>query len=138
MQDETDAAQLIGIIMRKQVSKVLSLSVALMFFSAAAGNAQVQSESDVLTLSCKGYATTTADRAAREIYQRAGALATTQPGKILVIAAGRKFYMPAQQIDADTLAPISVYERMRAWNEAYNDAYRHCRHANNITIEVRQ
>lgn len=123
--------------MRIKVSKVSGLVVAGVAF-VFLGAASVQAQSDVLGLSCKGYATITADTATKEIFQRAGAFETNQPGKVLVIAAGRKFFVPARQVDADTLAPLSAYDRMRAWNEAYADAYHHCIYANNITIEVKR
>ena len=70
--------------------------------------------------------------------RRAGAYETSKPGSVIVIAAGRKFHMPAHQVDGETLAPISVWERMNSWDEAYRDAKHHCRHADNITIEVKK
>ena len=123
--------------MRKSLSYVLGLAVAgagLMFLSANS----VQAESNVLGLTCDGYAQLSADTATIGIMQRAGAFETNQPGKVLMIAAGRKFYMPARQVDAETLAPISAFERMSAWNQAYADAKWQCQHADSITIVVKK
>lgn len=127
--------------MRNFVSKFSSLAMAgvgMVLLSAVAAQAQAQTLANVTGLTCDGYARTVADTANRDIMERAGALDTNRPGKVLVIAAGRKFYISSQQLDAETLAPISVWERMNAWNEAYGDAYHHCRHANNITFEVKK
>ena len=123
--------------MRNSLSKVLGLAVAgagLMFLSAS----YAQAESNVLGLTCDGYAQLSADTATVDIMQRAGAFETNKPGKVLMIAAGRKFYMPSQQVDQETLAPISAYERMSAWNQAYGDAKWQCLHANSITIVVKK
>ena len=123
--------------MRKSLNNVFGFAVAgagLMLLSASS----VQAESSVLGLTCDGYAQMTADTAAKDLMQRAGAFETNQPGKVLMIAAGRKFYMPARQVDAETLAPISAYERMSAWNQAYADAKWQCKHADSITIVVKK
>jgi hypothetical protein len=127
-----------GITMRKSVGKVLGLAVAgAGFLFSAMATAQAESNGvTVLGLSCDSYATTAADIATKNIMQRAKALDTNQPGKVLMIAAGRKFYMPPRQLDQDTLAPISAYDRMTAWHEAFADAKYQCLHADDISVEV--
>ena len=126
-----------GIIMRKSVCKVLGLAVAGVGFMFSA-MASAQAESSVIGLSCDSYATMAADIATKDIMQRASALDTNQPGKVLMIAAGRKFYVPPRQVDQNTLSPISAYDRMRAWNDAFADAKYQCRHADDITIDIKK
>ena len=102
-------------------------------------SAQAESTSiSILGLSCDSYATTAADIATKNIMQRATALDTNKPGKVLMIAAGRKFYMPTRQLDQNTLSPISAYDRMTAWHEAFADAKYQCLHADDISIEVKK
>jgi hypothetical protein len=124
-----------GIIMRKSVCKVLGLAVAGVGFVFSA-MASAQAESNVIGLSCDSYATMAADIATKNIMHRATALDTNQPGKVLMIAAGRKFYIPPRQLDQDTLSPISAYDRMSAWQQAFADAKHQCRHADDFNIEV--
>ena len=127
-----------GITMRNSMGKVLGLAVAGVGFVFSA-TASVQAESSsisVLGLSCDSYATMAADIANKDIMQRAKALDTNQPGKVLMIAAGRKFYVPARQLDQDTLSPISAYDRMSAWQQAFADAKYQCLHADELNIEV--
>ena len=128
-----------GIIMRKSVGKVLGLAVAgVGFVFSAMASAQAESSNmGVLGLSCDSYATMSADIATKNIMQRATALDTNQPGKVLMIAAGRKFYIPPRQLDQNTLAPISAYDRMRTWNNAFADAKYQCLHADDFSIGVK-
>ena len=127
-----------GIIMRKSVGKVLGLAVAGMgFVFSAMASAQAESSNmGVLGLSCDSYAAMSADIATKDIMQRASALDTNQPGKVLMIAAGRKFYVPARQLDQNTLSPISAYDRMGTWNTAFADAKYQCLHADDFSIGV--
>jgi len=127
--------------MRKTVYGVIAPAVAglgIVILSMGSASAEVSGYGSTDGLTCDGYATTVADAANKDIMQRATALDTNKPGKVLMIAAGRKFYMPARQVDQDTLAPISAYERMSAWNTAYREAKWQCLHARNITIEVKK
>ena len=128
-----------GITMRKSVGKVLGLAVAgVGFVFSAMASAQADSVGiSVLGLSCDSYATMSADIATKNIMQRATALDTNQPGKVLMIAAGRKFYVPARQVDQNTLSPISAYDRMGMWNNAFADAKYQCLHADNFSIGVK-
>ena len=125
-----------GITMRKSVGKVLGLAVAGMGFVFSA-MAPAQAEPSVIGLSCDSYATMAADIASKDFMQRAKALDTNQPGKVLMIAAGRKFYMPARQLDQNTLSPISAYDRMGMWNNAFADAKYQCLHADDVSIGVK-
>lgn len=89
-------------------------------------------------ITCDEFATAAADTATRDEFQPAGDFESAVPGKILVIAAGQKFYMPKRQIDAGTLGSVSVWQRMRDWNTAYSDAFWRCRHADALTLQVRK
>src|SRR5664279_3004834 len=119
-----------GITMRKSVGKVLGLAVAgVGFMFSTMTSAQADSVGiTVLGLSCDSYAAMSADIATKDIMQRASALDTNQAGKVLMIAAGRKFYVAARQVDQNTLSPISAYDRMRTWNNAFADAKYQCLH----------
>ena len=129
-----------GIIMRKSVCTVLGLAVAgAGFVFSAMASAQAESTSiNVLGLSCDSYATMAADIATKDIMQRASALDTNQTGKVLMIAAGRKFYVPARQVDQNTLSPISTYDRMGTWNKAFAEAKYQCLRADDITIDMKK
>ena len=106
----------------------------LVLFVASPANAEVNG----LTITCDQYATAVADEATKATLQRAGERETSGPGKVLVIAAGNKFFIPAKQVDDRSLAPASVWQRMRDWNSAYGDAFWRCRHSDDLTLPVQK
>ncbi|MDE2384519.1 MAG: hypothetical protein KGO53_07865 [Alphaproteobacteria bacterium] len=79
-------------------------------------------------MSCDQIATAAADQASKDQLQPAGDFEGTVPGKVLVFAAGQKFYMPAKPADDRSFASASVWQRMRDWNTAYSDAFWRCKH----------
>lgn len=83
---------------------------------------------------CDALATASADHAVKDQMQFAGQSERSVPGKVLVIAAGQKFYMPQRQTDDGVGAPTSVWQRMRNWNAAYSDAFWNCKHEDTIII----
>ena len=87
-------------------------------------------------ITCDEFATAAAETATRDELQPAGDFESAVAGKILVIAAGQKFYMPKRQIDAGTLGTVSVWQRMRDYNTAYSDAFWRCRHADTIVLKM--
>ena len=89
-------------------------------------------------VTCDQYATAVADEATKDIMQRAGERETSGAGKVLVIAAGNKFFIPAKQADDRSLAPASVWQRMREWNSAYGDAFWRCRHSDDLTLPLQK
>jgi len=89
-------------------------------------------------LTCDQVATVAADQATKDIMQPAGALESAAADKVLVIAGGTKFYMPARQADDRALAGKSVWQRMRDWNYTYADAFWRCRHADTLTLQVQK
>ncbi len=91
-----------------------------------------------LTITCDQYATALADEATKATLQRAGERETSGPGKVLVIAAGNKFFIPAKQVDDRSLAPASAWQRMRDWNSAYGEALWRCKHSDDVTLLTRR
>ena len=89
-------------------------------------------------VTCDQYATVVADEATKDSMLRAGERETSGAGKVLVIAAGNKFFIPAKQADDRSLAPASVWQRMRDWNSAYGDAFWRCRHSNDLTLPLQK
>ena len=97
-----------------------------------------QAEVNGWTGTCDQFATAFADQATQFTLQRAGERETSGPGKVLIIAGGNKFFIPAKQVDDRSLAPASAWQRMRDWNSAYSDAFWNCRHSDNVTLQVRK
>jgi hypothetical protein len=122
--------------MRKCVSKVSGLAVAGLALSVLISGS-AQAETTGFDMSCTAYAQMAADIATKDIMQRAAAHDTAQPGRVLMIAAGRKFYMPARQ-DSQAMAPTSALDSMVEWNKAFKEAKWQCLHARSITFEVKK
>ncbi len=100
--------------------------------------APAQAGANGLIVTCDQYATAVADEATKDTLQRAGERETSGVGKVLVIAAGNKFFIPAKQADDRSLAPASVWQRMRDWNSAYGDAFWRCKHSDDLTLQVQK
>ena len=105
---------------------------------ALAAATPAQAEVTGLSISCNDFATAFADVASKSYLQRAGERETSGAGKVLVIAAGNKFFIPAKQVDDHSLAPTSVWQRMRDWNTAYSDAFWRCKHSDDITVQAQK
>ena len=105
---------------------------------AMAAATPAQAEVSGVSISCNDFATTFADEASKSFLQRAGERETSGAGKVLVIAAGNKFFIPAKQIDDRSLAPASAWQRMRDWNTAYSDAFWRCKHSDDVTLQVQK
>jgi len=118
--------------MRKIGKWKMAAAVAAVLLTSTAANAAGA------YVTCDQLATTAADLATKDIMQPAGEFEGTASGKVLVIAGGSKFYMPARQVDDRTLAVKSVWQRMRDWNYAYADAFWRCRHADTLTLQVQK
>ena len=110
--------------------KILLLALVLCAPSAA------QAEVIGLTGTCDQFATAFADQATQASMIRAGERETSGPGRVLIIAGGNKFFIPAKQVDDRSLAPASAWQRMRNWNSAYSDAFWNCRHSDNVTLQA--
>ncbi len=106
--------------------------------ASALGIAPALANDDTITLSCDQYATLFADHASRDDMQVATAKETSAPGKVLVIAAGQKFFMPPRAVDDEGMAPKSVWQRMRDYNTAYSDAFWRCRYSAAVVVDVRR
>jgi hypothetical protein len=116
--------------MRKIAIGFGGLAVVLaMSAPAFAGNSQVQ-------FSCEEFASAISDNYKRDDMQWADDFDTTQPGKVLVIGAGKKFYIPRYKQPAQGLAPKTVWQNLNEYDDAYNEAYWRCVNATNITINV--
>ena len=105
---------------------------------ALAAATPAQAEVNGLNISCNEFATTVADVASKSFIQRAGQRETASAGKVLVIAAGNKFFIPSKQTDDRSLAPASVWQRMRDWNTAYSDAFWRYKHSDEITVQAQK
>jgi len=111
--------------MRNNVSKVLGFAMA----GAALvliGTVSVRAETSLANVDCEAFAKASADEVAKDFMQRAGVRETAKPGKVLMIAAGQKFYVPTETIEANALAPKAAWESMYAWNKAYKRARWNC------------
>ncbi len=111
--------------MRNNVSRVLGFAMA----GAALvliGSVSARAETSLSHVDCEAFARASADEASRDFMQRAGVRDTNKPGKVLVIAAGQKFYVPAENVEANSLAPKTAWESMYAWNKAYKRARWNC------------
>ena len=75
---------------------------------------------------CRSYATAAADRWAQDLIQRAGDFEQASSGKVLVIAGGQKYLMPARQADDRTLAPMPVGERIAQYKTVRAEEFDHC------------
>ena len=75
---------------------------------------------------CRSYATAAADRWAQDLIQRAGDFEQASSGKVLVIAGGQKYLMPARQADDRTLAPMPVGERIAQYKTVRAGEFDHC------------
>ena len=116
--------------MRRILLCATGLTAALLTVTPAfAGDSQTK-------FTCEEFATALADNATRHDMEWADERATTQPGKVLIIGAGQKFYIPRYQQPSQGLAPKSVWDNMHDYNKAYNEAYWRCFNATNITINV--
>jgi hypothetical protein len=135
LQDEPDAAfQRIGFVMRKLGNWGMGGKAVLAFGVVLMASGSAHAAEGLFT--CDEFASAVAEQATKDIMQPAGDFEGTAPGKVLVIAAGKKFYIPPRQVDERTLAPQSIGQRMRAWNNAYSDAFWRCRYADNLTINL--
>ena len=105
---------------------------------ALAAATPAQAEVNGLNISCNEFATAVADVASKSFLQRAGERETAGAGKVLVIAAGNKFFIPSKQADDRSLAPASAWQRIRDWNTAYSDAFWRCKHSDDITLQVQK
>jgi hypothetical protein len=75
---------------------------------------------------CRDYAISAADTWAKDLIQRAGDFEQAGSGKVLVIAAGKKYLMPARQADDRTLAPMPVGLRIAQYHTVKREEFNHC------------
>lgn len=88
--------------------------------------------------SCDEFATALADNAKRDDMQWAGPYEGSKPGKVLIIGAGQKFYVPRYKQPSQGLAPKTVWQNLSEHDDAYEEAYWRCFNATNITINVKR
>ncbi len=105
---------------------------------ALAAAAPAQAEVSGLNISCSDFATAVADNANKGAMIRAGQRETSVSGSVLVIAAGNKFYIPPRAVDDRSLAPTSVWQKMRDWNSTYSDALWRCKHSDSINLQAQK
>jgi len=75
---------------------------------------------------CVEYATNAADHWAQDLIQRAGDFEQAGSGKVLVIAAGKKYLMPPRQADDRTLGPMPVGERIARYKAVQLEEFNRC------------
>jgi hypothetical protein len=75
---------------------------------------------------CRDYATAAADYYSQDQIQRAGDYEQAGNGKVLVIAAGRKYLLPARQADDRNLAPAPIGERIARYQAVRSEEFKHC------------
>ncbi len=75
---------------------------------------------------CRDYAQAAADNWAKDFIQRAGDFEQASGGKVLVIAAGKKYLMPTRQADDRTLAPMPVGQRIAQYQAVKVEEFNHC------------
>jgi hypothetical protein len=100
--------------------------------------APAQAVTNQPSFTCDEFATALADNAKRDDMQWAGPYDGTQPGKVLIIGAGQKFYVPRYKQPSQGLAPKTVWQNLAEHDDAYEEAYWRCFNATNITINVKR
>ncbi|MBG1233322.1 hypothetical protein [Aestuariivirga litoralis] len=90
------------------------------------------------TFTCDEFATAYADEATGDDMQRAGAFDTAEPGKVLMIGAGQKIYIPQRQTSLQGFAPKTAWENLHDYRRAYHEGRRRCLWANSINVQVQK
>lgn len=101
-------------------------------FVLAAFTAPALAEQSPQRLACKSYAREVADTWSQGYIEVADEGETAAPDQVLIIAAGREYYVPRKGsgiID-------SVYTRMRKRNQVFWHAFERCRNGGNVTIRL--